>query len=376
MNDAGIRIAVLCLSLSSGGLEYHTVDIANLLAESGTKTVLILSEKSAVKRRISSPMLEFIEIKKPKKYYDLLRAFKLLFFLKKSKITSLICADNNDLNFASLLKSLSGKRIKLIYIQQMQIGINKKDFFHNITHSKVDVWITPLEYLKGQVLKRTNVREDKVRVIRYGSDLLKLKNIKDKKRAREILKLPYDCFLLGILARIDRLKGQEFLVEFMKLFKNNSGFNIGLVISGEVTKNENGKFAEILIEKVINYNLQKKVFFTGHLDDVRDFFSAIDLFIMASDSESYGLVTIEALLSGVPVLGTNSGGTPELLKYGEFGILYEPHNMKDFVSKFSLIYNNYDYFLKRAKIIEEIAEKEYSNTLEREKILEIIKELK
>jgi glycosyltransferase involved in cell wall biosynthesis len=47
---------------------------------------------------------------------------------------------------------------------------------------------------------------------------------------------------------------------------------------------------------------------------------------MASKAETFGMVTIEAMASGVPTIGSNAGGTPEILEYGKLGFLFEPLN--------------------------------------------------
>jgi glycosyltransferase involved in cell wall biosynthesis len=43
------------------------------------------------------------------------------------------------------------------------------------------------------------------------------------------------------------------------------------------------------------------------------------------------MVTIEAMIAGIPVIGSNAGGTPEILTHGEYGLLYRPGDHQDFV---------------------------------------------
>jgi N-acetyl-alpha-D-glucosaminyl L-malate synthase BshA len=67
--------------------------------------------------------------------------------------------------------------------------------------------------------------------------------------------------------------------------------------------------------------VHQRVQFLGKIDMVAPLLAAADLFLLPSSSESFGLSALEALASGVPVVGTNAGGVPEVVRDGETGIL-------------------------------------------------------
>ncbi|NTV52285.1 MAG: glycosyltransferase family 4 protein, partial [Candidatus Firestonebacteria bacterium] len=60
--------------------------------------------------------------------------------------------------------------------------------------------------------------------------------------------------------------------------------------------------------------------------DVGRFLSALDIFVLPSDCEPFGLIVIEAMARGIPVVATNTGGVPELIKHGETGMLVRPQD--------------------------------------------------
>ena len=66
------------------------------------------------------------------------------------------------------------------------------------------------------------------------------------------------------------------------------------------------------------------VFFLGKLDSVAPLLANADLFLLPTNSESFGLSALEALACGVPVIGANAGGLPEVVRHGETGFLCEP----------------------------------------------------
>ena len=67
--------------------------------------------------------------------------------------------------------------------------------------------------------------------------------------------------------------------------------------------------------------VEESVSFLGKLDMIAPLLAAADLFLLPSQSESFGLSALEALASGVPVVGSDAGGLPEVIRDGETGIL-------------------------------------------------------
>jgi glycosyltransferase involved in cell wall biosynthesis len=81
--------------------------------------------------------------------------------------------------------------------------------------------------------------------------------------------------------------------------------------------------------KIEQYEVKDRVFIRPFMKEMDVFFSSIDALLMATKAETFGMVTLEALAFGVPVIGSNAGGTPELLGQGKFGILFETLNPLD-----------------------------------------------
>lgn len=74
---------------------------------------------------------------------------------------------------------------------------------------------------------------------------------------------------------------------------------------------------------VQNLGLQDKVIFMGRQDNIHDLFAMSDLNLLVSEKESFGLVLLEAMISGVPSIGSNTGGIPEVIDDGETGYICE-----------------------------------------------------
>jgi N-acetyl-alpha-D-glucosaminyl L-malate synthase BshA len=76
-----------------------------------------------------------------------------------------------------------------------------------------------------------------------------------------------------------------------------------------------------VIAKVRELGLTDSVIFAGKQDDVAQVISMADLLLLPSEKESFGLVALEAMACGVPTVGSNAGGIPELITHGETGYL-------------------------------------------------------
>ncbi|KAF6575110.1 N-acetyl-alpha-D-glucosaminyl L-malate synthase BshA [Paenibacillus sp. SEL3] len=78
--------------------------------------------------------------------------------------------------------------------------------------------------------------------------------------------------------------------------------------------------------KIEDLGLQDKVFFLGKQDQIAEVISMADVLLLPSEKESFGLVALEAMACGVPTIGSQAGGVPELVVHGSTGYLAEIGN--------------------------------------------------
>lgn len=81
--------------------------------------------------------------------------------------------------------------------------------------------------------------------------------------------------------------------------------------------------------RIKNIGLENKVHFLGKQEDVAQVISLADVLLLPSEKESFGLVALEAMACGVPTVGTDAGGIPELVKHGETGFLSPIGDVED-----------------------------------------------
>ena len=94
----------------------------------------------------------------------------------------------------------------------------------------------------------------------------------------------------------------------------------------------NGDFREVK-EFIARENLQSYVNIVGRVNDMKALRKSVDVEIIASKCETFGRVTIEAMKSSNPVIGTNSGGTVELIEDGVNGYLFSYMNCEELAER-------------------------------------------
>jgi N-acetyl-alpha-D-glucosaminyl L-malate synthase BshA len=82
------------------------------------------------------------------------------------------------------------------------------------------------------------------------------------------------------------------------------------------------------VDEAKKLGVEDDVHFLGRIEDVAPLLASADLFLLPSNRESFGLSALEALSCGVPVIGCNVGGLPEVVRHGETGVLLAPSDIE------------------------------------------------
>ena len=126
--------------------------------------------------------------------------------------------------------------------------------------------------------------------------------------------------LVGILGNITRWKGQHVVVRAIEKVKRQYPAIKCLIVGKVVMRSD--AYKKELDEYIRDKNLENNIIFTGFRADVPNILNMLDILIHASiEPEPFGRVILEGMAAGKPIIGTNSGGTPEQIINGETGIL-------------------------------------------------------
>lgn len=335
------QLYISCVSSGFGGLEINTLKQAEWLSEYGWNVHLLLLHGSKMHEAAGKFSKNITTVPKGSfmKWRKVRHMRKWINVSDPSPI--IFTALNKDIATTSWYKRFYKPRAIVIYQQQMKVGVKKKSPVHKLRYQMVDVWISPLPYLIEETIEKTTITRDKIKLIPLSIDAKPfLENPETKSSSRQILDLPQDVKLIGVLGRIDPEKGQDFLIRCIKMLKDNYHVDYHLAIMGNITPEHGEEYMNSLHSLAESLQVRDRVHFLPFSWDVKQFYRAIDVFAMASRGEHFGMVTVEAMASGCPVLGTNRDGTKELLEDGRLGYLFEYNNEAEFCKKLQELESN------------------------------------
>ena len=189
--------------------------------------------------------------------------------------------------------------------------------------------ITVSRALTDEMIGQFALPADKIVTIHNGLDLAPYLSGGARERVRARLGVPAGALLFGIAARFAPQKGLDALV-VASVPVLEADPDAWLVIAGD------GPLLEPVRMQARKTPVRDRILFPGFETDIPGFLSALDLYVNASVSEALGIGTIEAMASGLPVVATAVGGTPEVVDDGVTGVLVpvgRPKPLTDAISQ-------------------------------------------
>jgi glycosyltransferase involved in cell wall biosynthesis len=176
------------------------------------------------------------------------------------------------------------------------------------------------------LIELTGLPRSSVPVVHNGVDMARFSNNNDpatpsSDQRRASLGLPADAFLVGLFGRFTQWKGQHVALDAIAQVPNAHLVLVGDALFGETA------YAQSLRTRADALGITDRVHFAGFQHDVAAWMKAMDVIVHASTHpEPFGLVIIEAMAAGKPVIASNGGAIPEIVRNLENGMIVEPDN--------------------------------------------------
>jgi glycosyltransferase involved in cell wall biosynthesis len=178
----------------------------------------------------------------------------------------------------------------------------------------------------------TGERIQKVQVVYNGTDTIKFSPDIDGSGIRKEFNITNDEFVVGIVGRLVIWKGQREFLKAASVIVHKIP-DAKFLIVGDTTFGSK-QYKEELYDLACELGIESKVIFSGGRDDIPNIIRAMDVMVHASISpEPFGLVIIEGMASGVPVVASNRGGPVEIIEDGKDGFLINPEETDTFAGR-------------------------------------------
>jgi sugar transferase (PEP-CTERM/EpsH1 system associated) len=315
------KVLHVVLSMETGGLENGIVNLVNNADHNQFSVdILCLREKGTLAQRIKNPnsQVTFDGNQDPGLFTAIKKIYKA-------------CIDGqyhivHSHGFTTMLASYIATRLARTKIMMngehgtLYYSSAKQRILQRFLFKKMDINLTVSRELKRKIHKVFNFSLENFKPIINGVDTDKF-NHKLPVSLLEELCLKNDSFIIGSVGRLVAVKNYPSLIKAFAITHNKHP-KTHLVIAGE------GPERVDLESLITELNIADHVHLLGNRDDVANIMNAIDIFVLPSFSEGLSNTLLEAMSCGTPVIASDVGGNPEIIKTNITGFLYPSNDIQ------------------------------------------------
>lgn len=167
-----------------------------------------------------------------------------------------------------------------------------------------------------------------------------------------------DRFNIALIGNFNPLKHQLDAVKAIHELQKHDIYPVLYLVG------YHGGADDVEYNRVVRYvdrnNLENQVIITGHKENALAYIENANILLVCSDNESFGMVTIEAMALGTPVVGANIAGTQEIIDNERYGYFYESGDIQDMVKVIRKVHDNYNEARERAVVAKEFVWQKYT----------------
>jgi glycosyltransferase involved in cell wall biosynthesis len=306
-------------SLTSGGAENMLIGFFSELKKDNFEILLLVDDNIA----FNIPKhIKYTTLSNSNKRYSFKKLFQLYKFIKKGEF-DIVHSHLFPSQYYVGIISFFFTEIKFITTEHNTTNTRRNNWFFRITdtliYKQYDKIIFISQGVKNSFFKNFKNIKTKGIIINNG---ISLKKFQVKKNNTSIKTK------IIMVARFSEQKDHITLIKTMLLLDKK--YTLTLVGEGPLLKD-----VKLFVKK---NNLDKRVSFLGFRKDIEKLYQEYHLFVLSSIWEGFGLVVIEAMASGLPVIASNVDGLRDVVQ--DAGLLFEPSNEKELASLISKVLTN------------------------------------
>lgn len=308
-----MKILNIMLGKGMGGIEQAFCDYTQLLhGKTGfegdpIEIIQITARNAAIKSKLD-PKARHYELNMAGGDYNIFSLYRLRQIIKRQQPAFILCHSNRASKYGKrAAKGLNLPVIGIAHRHQLDY-IQRLDYIFTVNDDIADE------------LYRRGVPQSRIFVIYNMLSPNLAAHIKQTPPVQKILPKAPEAAVLGVMGRLEKVKGQDIMLDALHILHQYYDSPLNLRFAGT------GSLRPKLIEQAQSLGLTAFVAFEGWAGDQARFYETIDLLIVPSRFESFGMIIIEAMAFGVPVIAASTKGATLLIKDGVSGSLVETEN--------------------------------------------------
>lgn len=340
-----INILYLITKLELGGAQKQLLSIIGGLDKEKFRVFLFTAKKGPMLSDAGS--IDGLILKRSKwlerpinPFKDILAFFEIYALIKKNNIRIV----HTHSSKAGILGRLSARLAKVKFICHTVHGWSFNDFqpfflrklfilLERLSARFTDRLIVVSYSDRQKGLANHIGGPDKFQLIRYGIDYSEF-SLRDKNIRKE-LGLDVKDLTVGMVSCFKPQKAPQDFIRLASLI-NQSMPGVKFILAGD------GALRRRIQAAINKFNLRGKVILTGWRRDINRILSAIDVLALTSLWEGLPITVLEAMVSSIPVIATNTGGIEEVILDGKTGFLVLPQDMRGMAEKLTLLLKDAD----------------------------------
>jgi glycosyltransferase involved in cell wall biosynthesis len=349
-----MKIFFLVSTLNFGGAERQILTDATLLKNAGYNIAIIY--------RDSGPLIKSFQDEKIR----LIKISGNSFPLRSIQLYKLLRNENPDYIFAHMywaqkLSSLPAfmNKTKLIFFEH-GLGLWKK-WYH--------IFITRLSSLFAKKIITVSNAKKNIKIQMEGFSEKKLRVIPNS--------FNFNChnhnkiitgkkqFLIGFAGRFSAIKQLTLLLDIAFIL-NKKRTNFKFILLGD------GDEKDKLEKSIQNNNLSHLFELPGYVNNLEDYLTSFDVFILPSRLEDLSVALLEASSVGLPCIAFDVGGNKEIIQHNYTGYIIKPFDINEFVKKLEILMDNREISYELGQNAKEFVNKNFNNKKRLKNLQDII----